>query len=166
MKKKRDKAQSGVISTVLLILLVVAVSVIIFGFVIPFVKEKLSEGDCLDVSGKVELDSGFTCYNEDVAIPANSNMQVQIHVGDIADLLSGFAIELGGATSTTVRITEDIAEFTMYGGEEFSLPGNNEARTYIILSSEKPKSVKIYPILESGKTCPSSDSMVDIDDCI
>lgn len=158
------RSQSQIVSTVLLILLVIAAAVIIFGFVIPFVKDKLASGDCLDVAGKVEISSSqYTCYD------SNGNMSVQVHILEIADLIDGFAIELGGPSSKTVKIinnSDDFdSEFFMHDNAEFSLPKSNEERTYIIPFSEKPTLIRVYPILKGGKVCGISDSVIEIDDC-
>ena len=98
MENKRG--QSQIVSTVLLILLVIAAAAIIFGFVIPFVKDKLASGDCLDVAGKVEIGSSHTCYD-------GSDMQVQVEIKDIKGLIEGFTIELGGASTESYKIKND-----------------------------------------------------------
>jgi len=167
MKKRNKKSQSQVVTTVLLILIgIVAVGMII-GYVIPFVKDKLSEGDCLDVLGKVTISTGYTCY-DDVSSPAVENRTtIQVHLGEIADLIDGFAIELGGPSSKTTKIIEDNhpADFKMYDSDTFELPGNNEERTYVFSVSEKPNTIRVYPILVGGKTCDVSDVVTEIDYC-
>ncbi len=159
------RGQSQIVSTVLLILLVIAATVIIFGFVIPFVKDKLASGDCLDVAGKVEINSGYTCYDE-------TAMQVQIHIADIRDLIDGFSIELGGAATDNFKIENGttITNVYMYGdnsGEIVELPPkDNTERTYVIENVDtKPDLIRVYPILKGGKVCGISDSVIEIDDC-
>ena len=161
MGKRGKKGQSAVVATVLLILLVIVAVIAVFGFVVPFVKEKLTSGDCLDVIGKIEISSGYTCYDSD-----SGEMQVQVHVGEIRELIDGFSIELGGATTKNYKIRNDSvpSEVSMCGGD-VELPGNNEERTYIIPVSEKPDVIKVYPILTSGKLCGASDIVTGIDVC-
>jgi len=166
---KSKRSQGGIISAVLLILIVIAAAGIVIIFVIPFVKDKLSSGDCLDVVGKVEISSSdYTCYDS-----GNTEMEVQVGIGAVRDLISGFSVELGGASSKTFKIinsTTGITDVTMYSGGvpvvPIELPGNNEQRTYIfdnILS--KPDFIKVYPILENGKACDASGVVSVIDNC-
>jgi len=161
---KCKRSQSQIISTVLLILLVIVAAGLIFAFVVPFVKNRLSSGNCLDVIGKVEISSGYTCYN-----PSDENMSVQVHIADIQDLIDGFVIELGGASSKSVKIINNSkgfgSDFFMYGNEGFSFPENNEERTYIIPISNKPDSIKVYPVLKGGKTCDVSDVATEVETC-
>jgi len=158
------RSQSQIITTILLILIGVIAAGIIMSFIIPFIKDKLQGGDCLDVVNKIEISSGYTCYNTTDDL---NYTHVQVHIGEIKDLISGFAIELGGPSSKTFRITNDShSSIEMYGGGEFDLPGDNEERTYVITQSrDKPESISVYSILKNGKACPSSDSIVDIEVC-
>lgn len=160
----KKRGQSQIITTVILILIGITAASLIMSFVIPFIQDKLQSGDCLDVIGHVEISSGYTCYNSSVT---SNYTHVQIHIGEIEDLIDGFAIELGGPSSKTFKITNDThTSINMYGGESFELPGNNEERTYIIAESRtKPESINVYPILKGGNACPASDSVVDIENC-
>ena len=163
MKKglKNLKSQSEIISSVLLILLVVIATMLIFAFVIPFVKKQISSGDCLDVAGKVEISSGYTCYN-------GSAMQVQVHVLNIRSLIEGVSIELGGASTNNFKITNDatISGVSMCNGSQTLEvpPADNTERTYVI-TADKPNVVRIYPILKGGKVCDASDTITEIEDC-
>ncbi len=161
-------SQSQIVSSVLLILLVVAAIVLIFAFVIPFIKDRLNSGDCLDVTGKVEISTGYTCYNDETS--GNEVMQVQINVGNVKDLIEGFSIELGGASTNNYEIKNNIkvTDVIMCGGSNDILelpPNDNTERTYVISSSEKPNIVRVYPILKGGKVCGVSDSVTTIDNC-
>jgi len=160
-----SSAQSEVISSVLLILLVIAAMVLIFSFVIPFVKEKLSSGNCLDVAGKIEISPGYTCYNN-----VSNEMQVQIQILDIRDLVDGFSIELGGASTNNYKILNDtttngVRMCNLAAGNLELPPQDNAQRTYVIATS-KPNLVRVYPILKGGKACEASDSFVEIEDCL
>ena len=158
MRKKGVRSQAGIISTILLILLSIVLIGIILGFAIPFVKEKLSSGDCLDVLGKIEISPAYTSYS-------NNQTYVQIHIADIRDLIKGVVIELGRANSKTFQIINGTAtdSVLMYGKTTniLELPNNNEERTYNISSSVKPNTINVYPILKNDKICEVADTITD-----
>jgi len=166
MNKLNKKAQPQVVATVLLILIVIIAIVIIMGFVMPFVRERISEADCLDVVGELKINNNleYTCYDSSV-----NGMLVQIHRGNIE--ISGFIIEIGGAASQSYTITNDYhdSEVIMYDPAELVvIPGKNEALTYNIGEGDylsKPDSITVYPILEGGKTCGAAESTADVDAC-
>lgn len=162
MKKRIFKnAQSAIVSSVLLILLVIVTAMLVFAFVVPFVKERLSSGDCLDVTGKIEVSSGYTCYN-------GSAMQIQVHVLEIRNLIEGISIELGGASTNNFKILNNtnITGVNMCDGSKILEvpPADNTERTYVI-TADKPNVIRVYPILKGGKTCDASDIITSIEDC-
>ena len=79
--------QSEIITTVLLILLSIVGITIIMSFAIPFVKDQLASGDCLDVVDEIKISSNkaYTCYDA-----AAGSMRVQIHYSDNSSL-GGFS---------------------------------------------------------------------------
>ena len=163
-KLSKSNAQSEVISSVLLILLVIVATMIIFGFVVPFVKDKLNSGNCLDVTGKIEISSGYTCYNN------TGGMQVQIHVLEISNLIEGVSIELGGASTNNYKIKNGttITGVRMCNQPEGSLelpPNDNTERTYVIAAANAPNVIRVYPILKGGKICDASDTATVIEGC-
>jgi hypothetical protein len=163
---KFNRAQSQIISSLLLILLVLAATAIIAGVVMSLVKKNLSQSDCLDVAGKIEISDGYTCYNTD---SSPKEMQIQVHIQSIRDMIDGFAIEIGGATTNSYKILNNsyITGVEMCNqSAALYLPGNNEERTYTISLAEKPSSVRVYPILKGGRLCESSDRTNDIQECI
>jgi flagellin-like protein len=156
------RSQSEIVSSVLLILLVIVAAMLIFAFVVPFVKEKLSSGDCLSVAGKIEVSSGYTCYN-------GTAMQVQVHILDIRSLIDGFSIELGGASTNNYKILNNtnvsgVKMCTSTGKLEVP-PSDNTERTYVINSVSEPNVIRVYPILKGGKTCDASDTITSVEDC-
>ncbi|MDD5191961.1 MAG: hypothetical protein PHH54_04945 [Candidatus Nanoarchaeia archaeon] len=160
-KLSKSNAQSEIISSVLLILIVIIAAMLIIAFVIPFVKNKLNSGDCLDVTGKIEISSGYTCWN-------GTAMQVQVHVLEIRDLIEGVSIELGGASTDSYKIKNgnNITGVSMCNGSttiELPLSDNTE-RTYVITAT-KPNIIRVYPILKGGKACDASDTATVIEDC-
>jgi len=165
------RSQSQIISTVILILLVLATATIIFSFALPFVKDRLSSGNCLDVVGKVGIDHNpkYTCYVYDTEEPpALTGVKMKIQIEDVSDLIDGFNINLGGADSETLEIIDGATIDEVDEGAEIELPGDNEARTYVIAISDKPDDIKVYPVLKGGKVCGVEDSILsnNIDDCI
>jgi len=164
MKIKSKTAQSQVVGTILLVLITVVAAGLIMAFVIPFVKNKLPEENqnCLDVISKVQISSGYTCYNSDSRVQS-----VQIHIDDIRNSIKGFSVELGGASSKAVKILEDdYSGVSMYDGGNFELPNNTEERTYNISSiTTKPTYIAVYPILKNNKLCEASDTIRDVEDC-
>lgn len=157
------RSQSQIISTVLLILLSIVVAGLIAAFVIPFVKDRLpgENENCLDVIGKVEISSGYTCYNS-----TNVSANVQIHIYEVRDSIKGFTIELGGASSKAIKVLEDdYLGVRMYGGGEFELPNSTEERTYIIDTTNKPDYIAVYPVLKNNKLCEASDTVRDVENC-
>jgi hypothetical protein len=165
IKSFNKHAQSEVVSTVLLILLAIIAITIITAFAVPFVKDQLSKSDCLKVTGKIEIKNNpqYTCYNS-----SKNQMLVQVHIGDVADKIEGFSVEVGGSTTKSYYITNDFhdADVSMFGSAGVEIPGENQERTYIIANiQELPKIINIYPALKNGKTCDSSDSVNSIVNC-
>ena len=161
-----SKGQSMVISSVLLILLVVVVTFIVIGFVVPFVKNQLSGTDCFDAVGKIEItnSASYSCFT-------GSGMNIQIRIND-DDIISGFSIELGGASTNSYEIKDGVvvSGVKMFGDPSFGVlplevPGKNEERTYVIQSAIIPESVRVYPILEDGRSCSSPEELNKIIGC-
>ncbi len=163
------KAQSQIVASVLLILIVIATVVIIMNFVIPFVRNQLSGADCLDVTGKVSIQNNpkYTCIDD-------NEVSVQVHVGDINESLGGFMIELGGASSMSFEIRNEetgvdgdgVRMYEKTDVEPLELPGKNEERTYVIVyEGGYVDFIKVYPILLNDKTCDSSDIVNNIGQC-
>jgi len=164
IRKINKIGQSQVIATVLLILLVVVSAFIIMGFVTPFIKNQLSSTDCIKVADKIQIKNSldYTCYDS-----VSSEMNVQVYMGDSEDLINGFkiSVEFGGS-SKAVEVSEGSSEVQMYGGGAVEIPGKNEERTYIISDiSSLPDSVNVYPMLKNGKTCESSDILIEVNEC-
>ncbi len=169
------RSQAEVITTVLLVLLGIVAVIIIISFVIPFIKNQISESDCLKVNGKVTITNNhkYTCYDTSVTPP---KMRIQIHFGDDANL-AGFAIEVGGATTKTYQVkksgtttTSTPNDVIMYSATAstpaLELPGKNEERTYQIKNVDtQPEKIKVYPILSDGRLCDSFDELDAITTC-
>jgi len=159
------KAQSQIVGAVILILIVIASAMVIMAFVIPFIENQLSGTECLDVSGKILIKNNptYTCYES-----TETNMSVQILVKDIQNLTKGFqiSVESGGSSNSISVVNGTTDNVYMLGGEAIEVPGRNEERTYIISGiSNLPDSISVYPILNDGKTCDSSDVLNTVVNC-
>ena len=161
------KGQSEVISTVLLILVTIVAVMVIIAFVVPFVRNNLSRTECVKYVDKVSIVNNldYSCYNT-----STTEMDVQIHVGDVGTMLSGFSIEIASSSSKTFKIqNSSLSEPTgvkMYDGlTTLELPGKNEERTYRITGVTRPTIVRVYPILSNGQTCESASSLNMIEEC-
>lgn len=161
---EKKKAQSQIIGAILLILLVIISAMVIMGFVIPFVRDKLSGAECLDVSGKIIIKNNpiYTCYN-----PATTDMRIQIHIGDIENLIKGFQINIeSGGSASSVEVITGTTDVSMYGGGTVEVPGRNEERTYVISGVNNfPDSVSVYPVLNDDRTCGVSDVLNSVASC-
>ena len=157
------RSQSEIVSTVILILIVLASAAIIISFVVPFVKDRLSGSGCLDVANQIKIvDSQYTCYMTDEF--GSQILFVQVHIGK-NDSIKGFTISLGGASSSNYNVIPgELDNVYPYLNGNLELPGENQERTYMIYSVPKPDSITVYPILENGKTC-EGDTINVIEDC-
>ena len=160
-------SQSQVIASILMILLAISMVVIVIGIVIPFVRDQLSESDCVKVIGKVNIENNvrYTCYS----VSDGGEMRVQIHIGE-NESVGGFSVELGGAASIAYEIKNGVVnnDIKMFGGifgDSLEIPGENEERTYVFNSSNVPDSISVYPILTGGRLCSSSDELNKIISC-
>lgn len=161
------KAQSEVISTVLMILIgIIAVSIIAV-FAINFVNEKKNSAKCFDTIDLVIIENNptYNCYNS-----SELGQRVQIHFSDANSTLEGIKIELGGSNTKgyTITSTSHSPNVTMFSNpnDPVELPGDNEERTYKIKGvSSKPDVIRVYPILRGGKICQSSSTLKEIGEC-
>ena len=166
------KAQSQIVTAVLLILIVIALAVVVLNFSMNFVKDKLSGTGCFEAVDKVTFTNSkdYTCYYTYIIQVVDEDditkhlLNLQVHIGDINESISGFLIETGGATTISREIKGGkVDNVTMYDGSKtLELPGKNEERTYIFSLKSSPETVKIYPILTDGQVCEASDILEKI----
>jgi hypothetical protein len=112
------------------------------------------------IQTKLEIEDNpkYTCWD------SAGKLRIQIKIQDVNSSIQGFALEMGGASTSSFRITEtEHTGVQMYGGGVFSIPGNNEARTYNITLSTKPEYVRLYGILRNGQMCGISDTITGVD---
>ena len=166
---KKNKGLSTVIATVLIILLVTISIGIVWKFISNIVNpDELEKAhSCFDVesSNTVTINSYYTCYNE-------TFVQFSISIEDVD--IDGLVVTiLTGGNSKSFTLTNDlavIANLKYYEGaygNNVSLPGKNEGKTYVAQGFgdiSKVDSIKIAPIVD-GKQCGQSDATYQIDAC-
>ena len=164
------KAQSQIVTAVLLILIVIALAVVVLNFSMNFVKDKLSGTGCFEAVDKVTFTNSkdYTCIDtKGTPTKDDDVLNLQVHIGDINESISGFLIETGGAStiSREIKNNTQIGDVKMYDSAEddlkLDIPGRNEERTYVF-DIESPETVKIYPILTDGQVCEASDILEKI----
>ena len=162
---KNKKAVSGIVATVIMIALVMAVAGVVWVVVTNLVSEQLEDvGSCLDVIGKVSLEQRYTCYNSSSKIT-----QFSITIGDINVSKVVVAISGAGATKSyeIAREPTTIPGLTdYYGNSEIKLPNKNEGLTYRSSDFDsKPDSIKLYPVVNK-KQCDATDTITELSSCL
>lgn len=158
---KSKRSQGEVISTILLILLVIAASVMIISFIIPFIQNILKGTKCSDYNGKIYSteNSKYTCYNSAkkilfLQIKFNGNLDKKD-----AELIKGLKIVVETGTDSKIfELTPPNSlpplSIQMYDGHSLELPQINEEKTYNISTIDsKPSQVIIYPVLKDNQNC-------------
>lgn len=164
----KKNAQSEVISTILLILLVIASIAVIMGFVIPLVKDQLKKNECFDYSGKIEIinNEKYTCYNMSA-----KNLSIQIHFGDIdeesTNPIKGIKMIVNSeGKSENFEIippnSNPNERVYMYSGGILEIPKKNSERAYNIINiNSRPNSTAVYFILNDGRECSDAAYTAD-----
>lgn len=153
---QNKKAQSEVITTVLLILVAIIAIMIISGFIINFINNQLKSSDCLEVQNKIAVKSSlqYTCHN--ITSSGNNYTFVQVEVGDIQNITKGFQINLdvaGSTISANVPNTTGIISL-LKGGNAVMPQGIGGVETYKIVNNKGiPDTIRIIPILSDGRAC-------------
>ena len=166
--KMNKRAISGVVATVIMIALVIAIIGIVWVVVTNLVSEELEEaGTCLDVLGKVMINPQYTCYNA-----SGDYFQFSIGVGNI--VVEKVIVTISGSGTTESyeisQTPDDSTGLKFYNGSaSIYLPEKNEGFTYILDTVEvglgRPDVIKVYPVI-SGRQCDASDTISDISDCL
>ncbi len=162
------KGISGIIETVILIALVMALIAVVWVVVNNLVKNQLSNTQsCFNVFDKVTINQRYTCYNQTLT---KKELQFSVNVGDldVQDILVAIS---GSGQSSTFKINADNAtsNLTYYNRTwPVNIPGQNQGLTYIYplpsSFSTKPDSLEISPII-NGKICGVSSSRQQFDSC-
>lgn len=144
---KNKKALSQVVTTVLLILLSLAMIAGVWQVINNFVLNKL-EGtqSCFDTIDKLELNTDYTCYNA-----TSDQTLVSISVKDvekeqIKSLLVAITFEESSQVFTLKDYVQDIPNFINYNGSAgVVIPNPESGKTFIAQISGRPLKVEIAP---------------------
>jgi len=164
---------SAVVATVSLILLTSVAMVIIAGYIIPLVRNSLSEGtECTSYRDYFffEEEFGYNCYKN-----VTDHWLYAVSVGaasisrDEENNIKGFRLSFitENGDSRTVDVEEGIPAGSKAGEIRkinasltlLDIPKSGEVRTYVYNSSERFNSVRMAPKLKSERICPITDSM-------
>lgn len=168
LKSKRSQAQ--VITTVLLILISIAVFAVVAVFVRNYVRDKLPEKGCFEASqGQLEIDtkSGFTYYD---GTSANKGVVISVKRGTSTQFnLTGFILSISAAGEDTpytiISGEATTAEVKMYNtpstGGQFTVPSPGGRKTYNISSDSIITHAEITPIV-NGKQCDQKADDTDV----
>lgn len=162
-RKENKKGVSDIIITILMVGLVLVAAGVIFGVVNGIIKSKVKSSEaCFGNFDKITINRLNTCYDT-----ATHYFRFSVEVGEINNVekiivsVGGTRFDLGNST------INNVANFgsTGFGTDIITIPGKEEAKTYITNSfSAKPNSMKIAPVL-NGEQCEVSDSLNEIADC-
>ncbi len=172
------KALSQVVATLLIVLLTVVSITIIGGFIIPFVKEGLSESSsCLDYKDyfkfqekfdfagatyRYNCDSGNDLYG--VSVKASASQE------SISEKINGFEILFyNGQGSNKIdfvagEVNENLWMLDKAETTPLNIPNSGEIITYVYSSAESYNKMEIYPLLKTGGACEITDS-IEIKPC-
>jgi flagellin-like protein len=146
------KGISGVITTVMMILLTIASVVIIAGIVIGFVNSNLEETNlsCFDTLGELEILYSKSFYSLN---PVNTT--VRIHAGQI-NLTSVYFVLTSDTESKTYELVNGESYQDVNNNEEIKMPTLGGDRTFIFDRSYNKTSVGA---IINGKKCDIADEV-------
>ncbi len=164
---KNKKGISAIVSTVILLLLVVAGITIVWVVVTNLVTEELgSSQSCIDVLDKVKINNDYLCYNSTLG---REHLQLSLLIKDIEldGLLVGISFDGGYKTFTMNSTAQQIPNVVNYtdNGTYIKIPEKNSGKSYRIFGIyKKPNSVEIVPIIGTDQ-CDIGEKIYAIDDC-
>ena len=159
------KGLSMVVSAMILVAIVIALTGIVWISIDKLVNEELDKSEaCFLVLDKTQFNDAYTCYNL-----SKSKMQFSIEVKDIniEELIISITMENSSRTFTMYNESRNITGLTNYplGTNNVKLPGQNRGKTYFASEVDAfPSSIEIAPKI-NGIQCEISDSIFDIQDC-
>ena len=159
-----NKGISGIVATVIMIALVIAIGGIVWAVINNLVSEQLEEaGSCFGVFEKVTINEEYTCWN------SSDNLALfSISIGDLD--VDGIVVSISaGGTTKSYEIGKQPSDIGLYyfHNSETSVasPGKNSGFTYV--SDEftvRPDVIQVSPII-GGSQCDVADSVTSIDTC-
>lgn len=169
---KNHKGLSGVITVVIMIALVMAAAVIVWGVVNTLIRGQMESAEaCFGNYNKITLNGIYTCYEYISA--DNYYVHFSLNIGDIEVDSVLVSVSAEGATNSYTLTNEDevtIPGLANYGSTGFGtdliiLPSKNAGKTYIANGfTEKPDLIKIAPVI-NGQQCEISDTLSNIEIC-
>jgi len=174
---KDKNGMSEIVSSVLIILLTLAMAAVIYSIVVPLVKENMQRGsECLDYQDYFtflqEQDVGGKSYQLNCQSGNLYGFVVQARGNMDSGKVSGFLVsfsEKNGLTKTVqVKDGEAIGKIRMLDGSvaKISIPKSGDSYTYVYDSNESLESVEIYPIISSGRVCETVNDKINFVKCI
>lgn len=156
VKMLKKRGVSELLSTVLLLLLTITAGSVVYAFVSPMIRNSIAESQLCSAVEISVLSEGSTCYNS-----SSKEVLAEIGIGEKA-VISGIVIQIFGENTGSATVRNATPALLVrepkinYNSNLITLPGQNEARTYILNSSAMnisyPASVKATPIVNiSGK---------------
>lgn len=168
--RKKDlnkKGLSGVISTLLLILLVLSIIAIVWKVVSDIINKNIDKSkSCFGILDKLSLNSEHTCNNG-----SSGELNIYISRGEIElDEILVSIIGEGGGESFHIGEDYNYSYVRNYSGSynyKLALPNKNAGRTYIVnvieIGIPNPQTIKIAPVI-NGETC-EANSLSSIGGC-
>lgn len=159
---KNKRGLSEIVSTVLIILLTIAVAAFIFSIVVPLVNDNLQKStECTDYAEYFNFVEEYEVSGEIYRLNCYSNGMYGLSIEakkNIPDGVKGFLVSFSnekGLTKTARLVEgEKVNNFRMFEGvDKIAIPKAGNSLTYVYNSSEKMVSAEIYPILNSGRVC-------------
>lgn len=165
--KSNKKGVSGIVATVIMIALVIAIGGVVWMVVNNLVSEQLEDaGSCFDIFEKIEINNKYTCWNS--TSDANEFLfSVKVKDIDISKLVVSIS---GDGTTKSYTLTPEgksIEGLKTYPDRDdlVKMPGKNEGLTYITTDfSNKPDFIEVSPVV-GKKQCDSTDTLNEIDTC-
>jgi len=163
------KGVSAIVATVLLVVITIALAGIIYGAIVPLVKDNLETSQkCSSTGIEIVTGEGYTCYDS-----GKSEVKIQVSRGEQEINLSGLQLQIsGGGKSKSVEINSSMlftgsAYIREYSGNyrnssgtntnfNITLPGKLGAIPYVInitspyVGITSPDSVSVAPIIKIG----------------
>ena len=167
---KDKRGLSEVVSTVLIVMITISAIAILAGFLVPFVKDRLSKGsECTSYGEFYTFDESFkyNCYNATsgdniylVSIKKSTDTALENNSDELRIV---FKTESGEQKTLPVKnggISSNLAgSIVLYGENSLRVPKAGGTLTYIYnaSSSEIYESAEVYSVLKSGRICEQKD---------
>lgn len=170
----KKKGFSGVVVTMILILLTIAVAIIVWTVVGDLIRKETQRGEaCFGIFEKVTFNNQYTCYNY-----SSNEFQFSINIAEVdVDEVIILILEASGSKNFKIKKDEEVIDGLRYYlgsyDDPVKLPNKDGGTTYVFNwtdalypGSEKysPDQIKITPIINK-KPCGTSDSVTEIVNC-